>query len=220
MRVYTSPSCSGVPTDSVYFSSGSGQWFPSTSGAFYIKPFCSNISIVTGCSAVFVASTPPPPVTTTVTTAVGGGGSGCKQAGYTCTPLSPCCPGLQCIEDICRGTLTVTPTTTTTRTTTTSLTVIKSDCPFECCVGEDVYYDKPCSEGFECVANTCQEFTTTTSPINEESQFPWGFVLPIILIVILVPLFVFFFIFKKKQDEWKILYQKWRTRRTAYNERV
>lgn len=188
------------------FSSGSVTWYPSLAGTSYVKPFCDNSSITTSCSSVFVSS-PSSSSSTTTTTKIGGGG-GCRQIGHTCTVISPCCAGFQCIGDICQVQLTITATTTPIGTSTTT-NIFKQDCPFDCCQGEDSFNDKSCDSGFQCVANTCQSVSQNPQS-GGGSLFSWSIIVPLILIVIFLPLFLFFFILKRKQNEWKKLYEKWR----------
>ncbi|MBS3055102.1 MAG: hypothetical protein J4452_01270 [Candidatus Aenigmarchaeota archaeon] len=219
LLIYPTNTCSGPPSDNPYITSGSATWYPSSTGTFYAKPFCDNTSIVTSCSSVSVSSAPTTSTTTattsgttTATTSGGGGGGGggisCRPLGNVCTAFSICCPGLQCVNGICQAPLIVTTTTTSTPTPTTT-TISKQDCQFDCCQNEDSFFDKSCSDGFECVANNCQEISTTT-PQETGNEFPWGLILAIVLIVVLIPLFVFFFIFKRKKDDWKKLYDKWK----------
>jgi len=44
--------------------------------------------------------------------------------------------------------------------------VIKVDCPFECCVGEEKYVEKPCQSGFECSDNECIQIEKPNLEIN------------------------------------------------------
>jgi hypothetical protein len=211
LLVYPGSSCSGVPSDKPSFSSGPAVWYPTSYGIYCLKPFCDDSSIVPSTNSVNIAS-PSPGVSTTTTTQPSGPGANCRAVAHVCTAASLCCPGLQCVNGICQAPLTV----STTPATATSIAVqTRRNCPYDCCVGEDNFYDKPCDEGYECVDNSCQESTATTVTTGGNG-FSWALLIPIIVIIVLVPLFIFFFVFKRKQDDWKKLYEKWKRPKTSY----
>jgi hypothetical protein len=128
----------------------------------------------------------------------------CSQAGAACINSSTCCSGLLCQNHTCKvapaTTTTTIMTTTTTKKSTTTTIIAKADCPADCCVNEQFYYDLECPEGQECVENSCVSPGTNLY-----------YVILIIVIILIVTFVVFLFFTRRRggKSEWAWLYKKW-----------
>jgi len=77
--VYTSSSCSGIPTYEFSFGARSFGWYPPTAGTYYAQVVCDDGTTRSSCAAISVKSaeetiTTTSETTTTTTTTSGGGG--------------------------------------------------------------------------------------------------------------------------------------------------
>ena len=107
-------------------------------------------------------------------------------------------------------------TTTTTTTTTTTLTPQKTDCPYDCCVGEENYFNRYCPAGYDCINNQCISSATseTATQGNQGYQINYSIV-GIVAIVIIAAVFLYYFFTGKKkpaEDKWAKLYKKYARR--------
>ncbi|MHA1742620.1 MAG: hypothetical protein ACTSV6_00030 [Candidatus Heimdallarchaeota archaeon] len=94
-----------------------------------------------------------------------------------------------------------TPTTTTIPTTSTRPPTAKEECPFECCVDDPRYTDKPCPSGERCIDGEC-------IPIAKKKGYFW--VIGVLIAVVAVILILIFFLSRKKpRKTFEELYRKW-----------
>jgi len=224
-RVYSNQDCAAPFTFDLSFSSGKVNWKPEATGTYYAQAMCDDGITITTCTQLTVSSGSPTTTTTsggdggggggggtTTTTSIGGGTSGCRKEGQLCTAASNCCAGLYCdfYPESSGGICIKLSQTTTITSPSTSL----EECPYECCVGDYLFYDKFCDSGYECEGSTCKKIKTETDDNNGGG---WNFIFVDFVIYIVIGLvgvaivyFVIQYINKSKsKTDWKALNKKW-----------
>jgi len=147
---YNNSNCNAIPYKESTFTSG-GFNISYYNSSFYIETFCDNGN-VSACTSItsFVSTS-----TTTTTT-----NANCAQTGSYCNFTSDCCIGNICRDGVCANTA---PTTSTTTSVGGYNPGSKTFCPFECCSGDQNYFDKTCLNGNECNNHLCETTTSTTT---------------------------------------------------------
>ena len=203
------------------------SWKPDINGSYYAQFLCDDETIssctsftisesqttttsattttVSGQSTTTTTSNTTTTLNTIATTTIPVGYSLCKREGFVCTEISYCCPGLTCVNNICKlGSTSVSSTIRTTSRTTTSIirtttTLSKQSCPYDCCESEDMYYDRGCPKNYVCESNTCNEVKSYDIYYSIILAIAIGLSIPIIVIALL---------FWKSKSEWNRQYEK------------
>jgi LPXTG-motif cell wall-anchored protein len=105
--------------------------------------------------------------------------------------------------------------TTGPATTYTVTTVIKSPCPYTCCVSEDLYKDELCSSGYQCVEHKCEKGTTDNGKTGNNT---WLLGLMILIVVLVIVAFMMTRRKKKSRSKttYDDLYRKWPANRRRF----
>jgi hypothetical protein len=199
--IYTKSDCTGPSSHQFSFSNSGITWQPENTGDLYFIASCQDKVTKSFCTKFMVSSASVPSTTTSILSP--GGPSGCRAEAHVCTPASPCCQGLKCVDGLCKRV----PVTTTTIKQTTTTIVGKKECPYECCENENQYKDKECPEKNICTKNKCVPLVDNREVVDYKFYY-----IIIAILIIFIPSFTLFFIFKKKQTDWKKLYEKWSAR--------
>lgn len=209
---YDLPQCPTQTTTSSTSTTTTGtSIFPTTSTSTTIRP-STTIPSTTSTTTTFTSTSTTIGLTTTSSTTI-------RPTTTTIRPttsiIHSAASTIQPTTILTTSTFPTTSTTITEYTTSTiqsttlptTTTARKEKCPFDCCEGKKLYYDKKCPEKYICTRNKCV-------PIVEEKELLEHRFYYIILavLIIFISAFMMFFVYERKQAEWKKLYDKWSAR--------